>query len=199
MSDASWFDRPVLAGKHVRLEPLAAEHAEGLFRAGADPAVWTWLNLLQPSDVAGASAQIDAALAQYERRERLPYALVVAGTGEIAGTTSFYDLAPAHRGLCVGHTWVGTPWQRTALNTEAKLLLLTRAFDELGALRVCWHTHSRNARSRAAIERLGGRFEGIVRKDKIRPDGSVRDTAQYSMIDEEWPAAKAALAARLAG
>ncbi|WP_067489389.1 GNAT family N-acetyltransferase [Actinomadura hibisca] len=196
MTDA-WFDRPVLTGRHVRLEPLSAEHAEGLFAAGKDPGVWTWLNEPQPGDVAGMRAQIDAALAACELRERLPWAQIDVATGEVAGTTSYYAITPEHRGVAIGHTWLGTRWHRTGLNTEAKLLLLGRAFDGLGAIRVEWHTHVRNERSRQAIQRLGTTFEGVLRNHRIRADGSLRDTATYSMIDLEWPEARAALRARL--
>ncbi|MGK5556982.1 GNAT family N-acetyltransferase [Actinomadura kijaniata] len=197
MNDA-WYERPVLSGRHVRLEPLTLGHAEGLFEAGRDPGVWTWLNELRPSDVAGSRALVEKALAAHRARRQVPWAQVDAVTGEVAGVTSYYDVTPEHRGVAIGHTWLGSRWHRTGVNTEAKLLLLERAFDELGAIRVTWHTHARNERSRRAIERLGARFEGIHRRHRIRPDGSLRDTAVYSMIDTEWPGARAALRARLA-
>lgn len=196
MSDA-WFERPVLTGQYVRLEPLSPAHAEGLFEASKDPEVWAWLSERQPATAGEMGVLVDRALADCERRVRLPWVQIDTATGEIAGTTSYYEVTPSHRGLCIGHTWLGARWQRTGLNTEAKLLLLGRAFDELGAIRVGWHTHVRNARSRAAIERLGAAFEGVHRKHRIRPDGSVRDTAVYGMTDNDWPAAAAALKARL--
>ncbi|MQY07416.1 GNAT family N-acetyltransferase [Actinomadura macrotermitis] len=193
MTDA-WFERPVLTGRYVRLEPLAPGHAEGLFEAGKDPAIWTWKTQRPPADVAAVRATVDAALAT---ADRAPWALVDAVTGEVAGTTSYYEIDPRNRGLYIGHTWLGTRWQRTGVNTEAKLLLLERAFEKLGALRVGWHTHARNERSRGAIERLGASFEGIHRNHRIMPDGSLRHTATYAMIDTEWPDARAALRARL--
>lgn len=196
MSDA-WFERPVLTGRYVRLEPLSREHTAGLFEASKDPDVWTWLNERQPATVDDMGALVDKALAECERGARLPWAQIDAATGEVAGTTSYYEIAPSHRGLCVGSTWIGGRWQRTGINTEAKLLLMGRAFDDLGAIRVGWHTHVRNERSRAAIERLGASFEGVHRKHRIRPDGSIRDTATYGMTDDEWPAAAEALRARL--
>ena len=196
MSDA-WFERPVLTGRHVRLEPLSREHTEGLFEASKDPDVWTWLSERQPATVDEMAVLVGNGLDECERRVRLPWVQIDATTGEVAGTTSYYEVAPSHRGLCIGHTWLGARWQRTAVNTEAKLLLLGRAFDELGAIRVGWHTHVRNVRSRAAIERLGASFEGVHRKHRIRPDGSVRDTAAYGMTDDEWPAAAEALRERL--
>ncbi|TMR32791.1 GNAT family N-acetyltransferase [Actinomadura geliboluensis] len=196
MSDA-WFERPVLTGQYVRLEPLSPAHAEGLFEASKDPEVWAWLSERQPTTAGEMGVLVERALADCERRVRLPWAQIDTATGEVAGTTSYYEATPSHRGLCIGHTWLGARWQRTGVNTEAKLLLLGRAFDELGAIRVGWHTHVRNARSRAAIERLGAAFEGVHRKHRIRPDGSVRDTAVYGMTDDDWPAAAAALRARL--
>lgn len=196
MTDA-WFERPVLTGRYVRLEPLTREHAEGLFEASKDPGVWTWMNERQPATVAEMRALVDQALALCERRFRLPWAQLDAATGEVAGTTSYYEIIPSHRGLCIGYTWLGARWHRSGLNTEAKLLLMGRAFDDLGAMRVGWHTHVRNGRSRAAIERLGATLEGVHRKHRIRADGSIRDTAAYGMTDDDWPAAAAALRARL--
>jgi RimJ/RimL family protein N-acetyltransferase len=193
-----WHDRPTLTGRHVRLEPLTPEHAPGLFAAGKDPDIWTWLNLRQPVDVDGMRAQVERMLAAYETGAQVPWVQLDAATGEVAGTTSYHDLEPAHRGLCVGHTWIGTRWQRSGLNTEAKLLLLERAFDVLGAIRVGWHTHHRNERSQRAIERLGARRDGVLRSHRILPDGSVRDTVVYSVIEPEWPAVRDALRTRLA-
>ncbi|WUI00493.1 GNAT family N-acetyltransferase [Spirillospora sp. NBC_00431] len=193
----TWFERPVLTGRYVRLEPLSAEHAEGLFEASKDPGVWTWLSERQPATAGEMRALVDRALAMCERRLRLPWAQIDVATGEVAGTTSYYEIIPSHRGLCIGYTWLGSRWQRSGLNTEAKLLLMGRAFDDLGAIRVGWHTHASNERSRAAIERLGASFEGIQRKNRIREDGSIRDTAAYAMTDDDWPAAAEALRARL--
>ncbi|MUN40483.1 GNAT family N-acetyltransferase [Actinomadura litoris] len=194
---SSWYDRPVLSGRYVRLEPLSLSHAEGLFEAFKDPAIWTWQNSAQPRSVEETREAIGKALADCERGVRLPWAQIDAVTGEVAGETSYYEVAPADRGLCVGHTRLGTRWQRTGVNTEAKLLLLGRAFDDLGAIRVGWHTHVSNERSRRALERLGASFEGVHRKHRIRADGSVRDTAVYGMTDDDWPAAGTALRARL--
>ncbi|WP_433329121.1 GNAT family N-acetyltransferase [Spirillospora sp. CA-294931] len=196
MSDA-WFERPVLTGRYVRLAPLALDHAEGLFAAGKDPGVWTWLGDAQPADVEGTRAIIREALDRCEERARLPWVQIERSTGEVAGTTSFYEIEPFHRRLCIGYTWLGARWHRTGINTEAKLLLLGRAFDELGACRVGWHTDALNERSRAAIQRLGASFEGVHRKHRLRPDGTMRDTATYAMIDTEWPAARDALGGRL--
>lgn len=193
MSD-EWNERPVLTGRHVRLEPLSEQHAAGLHEAGRDPAIWTWLSVRQPTDLAGTRRFVAAAL---DMPGRLAFAQLDAVTGEVAGTTSYYELDPKHRGLCIGHTWIGARWQRTALNTEAKLLLLTRAFEVLGAHRVGWHTDLRNERSQRAIERLGARREGVLRAHRVRPDGTLRDTVVYSVTAPEWPAVRDGLAERL--
>ncbi|MFO6452693.1 MULTISPECIES: GNAT family N-acetyltransferase [unclassified Aeromicrobium] len=190
-----WTTPAPLAGRLVRLEPLGPEHAEGLAAAGDDPAVFEHLrrwDVMTPEVAAGhiARAVADPAL--------VPWAQIDALTGEVAGTTSYYDIDAELRTVAIGHTWIGRRFWRTGLNTEAKLLLLTRAFDELGCVRVVWHTDIRNDRSQAAIARLGATREGVLRKHKLRDDGSWRDTVTFSMLDDEWPAARDRLRARLA-
>jgi N-acetyltransferase len=196
MSD-EWFAQPVLTGRYVRLEPLSLDHVDGLFEASKDPSVWTWLSERQPASADAVHTMVSKALLARDKGLRLPWAQIDAVTGEVAGTTSYYEITPKDRGLCIGHTWLGARWQRTGFNTESKLLLLQRAFDDLGAIRVGWHTHARNERSRAAIQRLGASFEGIHRKHRIRQDGSIRDTAVFGMTDDDWPEASEALRARL--
>lgn len=180
----TWHDRPALHGKHVHLEPLGQEHAEGLHEAGRDPETWRWLSLTQPATLDATKAMIDDILAE---PGRVAWAQVDARSGRVAGTTSYYEIVPKHRVLAIGYTWIGTPWQRTALNTDAKLLLLERAFETLGARRVTWHTDHRNEKSQRAIERLGATREGLLRAHRIRPDGSLRDTVVYSLLAGEWP------------
>lgn len=189
-----WKHRPALSGEHVRLEPLTSEHAEGLYKAGADPAIWTWLAVRQPEDVGGMRVIVDKILAD---GSRLAWAQVDAHTGEVAGTTSFYQIDAAHQILSIGHTWIGKPWQRTRLNTEAKLLLLRRAFDDLGTNRVSWETDIRNEQSQRAIERLGARREGVLRAHRVRPDGTLRDTVVYSVTAAEWRSVETGLVTRL--
>ncbi|RZS41274.1 RimJ/RimL family protein N-acetyltransferase [Herbihabitans rhizosphaerae] len=191
--DARWDQSPTLTGTHVRLEPLTIAHAPGLHEAGKDPDIWTWLSGWQPADLAATERMIAGALAT---PGRLAMAQLDARTGEVAGTTSYHDVDAKHRSLCIGSTWIGAPWQRTALNTEAKLLLLRNAFEALGANRVAWHTDIRNERSQRAIERLGARREGVLRAHKIRKDGTPRDTVVYSLIAPEWPNARERLSAR---
>jgi N-acetyltransferase len=192
-----WFAMPELTGRLIRLRPLVAEDAPGyLAAAGADSAtVFQWMRSPGTEtgglrDLADARADVAAALAARARGERLAYAQLDAVTGEFAGSTSLYDVGPAVRTLAIGHTWLGTRWWRRGHNTESKLLLLTHAFTTLGAARVVWHTDIRNERSQAAIARLGATREGELRKHRIRRDGSWRTTVQYSMTDDDWPAAR---------
>ena len=196
-----WYSLPVLAGRIIRLEPLAIEHAQGYLSAAgigevADE-VFRWLNPGAPSNVEDARRQIARSLAARSQGLRLPYAQVDAVSGQVAGTTSLYEVNPALRTLSIGHTWLGRPWWRTGANTESKLMLLTYAFEELGAARVVWHTDVYNERSQAAIARLGATREGLLRKHRIRRDGSWRDSVQYSMTDDDWPGVRARLNARL--
>lgn len=185
-----WNAHATLTGERVRLEPLTRDHAKGLLEAGSDPAIWTWLSLRQPRDLATAETMVDDILADPDRRA---WAQIDAHSGEVAGTTSFYAMHPRHKILSLGHTWIGTAWQRSGLNRESKLLLLRHAFDDLGANRVAWETDIRNLRSQRAIERLGARREGVLRAHRVRPDGTLRDTVLYSLTGPEWPAVRAAL------
>jgi RimJ/RimL family protein N-acetyltransferase len=195
-----WYAQPVLPGILVRLEPLAIEHAAGWVAAAGGPQdaeeVFRWTSV-HPLDLDSARAQIEAALAARARGQRLPYAQLDARTGEVIGSTSLYEVDPSVRTVAIGHTWLGRRWWRTGHNTESKLLLLRYAFDELGAVRVVWHTDIYNTRSQAAIARLGATREGELRKHRIRRDGSWRTTVQYSMTDDDWPAARRFLTERL--
>lgn len=197
-----WYAQETLIGSLLTLAPLQPEHAEGYAAAvrsddGADQ-VYRWLGSAQtPVTPELARAEILAALAARARGERFPFAQLDAVTGEVLGTTSYYEVRPELRTLAIGYTWLGRRWWRTGHNTESKLLLLSHAFDALAAARVVWHTDVLNERSRAAIERLGATFEGVLRKHRIRADGTWRDSAQYAMTDEDWPAARDRLQASL--
>ncbi len=204
-SPDAWYALPVLTGTLIRLEPLAVEHAAGyLAAAGVDDdaeEVFRWLN---PSGTLGAPRSLDeatthilTALAARARGERLPYAQIDLRTGEFAGTTSYYDVNPAARAIAIGPTWLGRRWWRTGHNTDSKLLMLSHAFADLGAARVVWHTDIFNTRSQDAIARLGAMREGVLRKHRIRRDGSWRDTVQFSMTDDDWPGARDKLQTRL--
>jgi RimJ/RimL family protein N-acetyltransferase len=199
LSDA-WYAMPVLSGRLIRLEPLTIEHTAGYLAAASGPddaeEIFRWTKY-PPADLDGAREHVLTALAARARGERLPYVQLDAATGEVAGTTSYYDVDPSARTLAIGHTWLGKRWWRTGHNTESKLVLLRHAFDTLGAVRVVWHTDIYNTRSQAAIERLGAVREGVLRKHRIRPDGSWRDTVQYAMTDDDWPATRQRLQARL--
>jgi RimJ/RimL family protein N-acetyltransferase len=201
-----WYSMPDLRGRLVRLEPMRAEYAAGYLAAagaGADAEeIFRWV--MTPGSTSGAprtlaDAELDvaAALAARARGERFAYAQFDAVTGEFAGTSSYYDVVPALSTLAIGHTWLGRRWWRTGHNTESKLLMLTHAFETLGAARVVWHTDINNVRSQAAIERLGARREGEFVKHRIRRDGSWRTTVQYAMTDDDWPATRQFLTGRL--
>ena len=188
-----WIEPVTLTGEHVILEPAADRHLPDLLAAAADPDVWTWLPWRRPTD-----ADELAALLEGERAIAYPFAQLDATSGRAVGITTYRDVDERNRTLEIGGTWIGRPWWRTAINTEAKLLFLGHAFETLGANRVAIKTDIRNERSQAAIERLGAVREGVVRHQYIRPDGTLRDTVLYSVVPEEWPAVRAHLRARLA-
>lgn len=193
-----WLIAPTLAGQHVRIDPMAESDAPELFKALDDEEVWRHIPRRQPRVVADQEAEVRSALASYHAGTRVPLVKRDAVTGEVVGTTSLYAVDPVNRGLAIGWTQIAKPRWRTAINTESKLLLMTYAFETLGAVRVEWHTDIRNVRSQAAIARLGATREGVTRKNRERIDGSWRDTVQYSLLDTEWPAAKHRLTTRLA-
>ena len=211
--DALWYAMPTLVGARARLEPLTFEHATGYLAAAGGPAeaeeIFRWQSpaggaLSHPVTLADAQAHVAAALAARARGTRLPYAVIDTTAEEqpphiqsFAGTTSFADPDPRLRTVTIGYTWLGRRWWGGGLNAEAKSLMLTYAFETLGAVRVVLVTDIRNTRAQAAIERLGARKEGVLRKHRRRADGSWRDTVTYALIDDEWPAAKRRLTARL--
>ncbi len=184
-----------LVGRHVRLEPLMRNHAAALWAVAQDHALWQW-TLSDIASRADLDAYIETALDAQAAGTALPFVIVAAGT--IAGSTRFGNAAPEHGRIEVGWTFVGAPWQRTAVNTEAKRLLLGHAFEALGARRVEFKTDARNAASRAAIARLGAVEEGTLRQHAVRAAGDARDTVYFSILADEWPAVRARLDARLA-
>ncbi|MFS8098351.1 GNAT family N-acetyltransferase [Lentzea alba] len=183
-----------MEGKHVRLEPLSLSHAEELFEVTRDPDIWTWLLHKQPGNVDEMRSWIADALTVPLREA---FAQIETSSGRVVGTTSYYDVRPEHRKLIIGYTIVGSAWHGTAINPEAKLLLLTEAFDVRGCARVAWHTDGLNVRSQRAIEKLGASRDGVLRGDMMRPDGTLRDTVVYSMLADEWPAARERLLTRV--
>ncbi|MGN6112612.1 MAG: GNAT family N-acetyltransferase [Luteimonas sp.] len=186
---------PTLRGRHVQLEPLRPEHAEGLRAAASDGRLWelTYTNVPEPADV---EAWLEAALAKQAAGEQLAFT-VRAADGRIVGSTRYYELLPDTPRLCIGYTWYARSVQRTGLNTEAKRLLLGHAFEALRCASVGFHTSTLNLASRAAIARLGAREEGILRQHLRHRDGSLRDSVCFSILDHEWPAVKAGLQAKL--
>lgn len=186
---------PDLVGEHVRLRALRPDDATGLLAAADSDAVFAWLSIPRPTTADEAHSLIEHYLG---RDDLVAWAQISQIDGSFAGVTTFYDIDPALRTVAIGYTWLGSRFWRSGINTESKLLLLRRAFDDLGCVRVVWHTDILNTRSQDAIERLGAQREGVLRKHRIRRDGSWRDTVTYSMTDDEWPAARGALEARLA-
>lgn len=191
-----WREVPTLSGQHVRLEALAREHADGLRAASADGNLWRLWYTSIPAPEA-AESYIDTALAARAEGRALPF-VVRDADGAIVGSTRYGNIEASHRRLEVGWTWYAQRVQRTALNTEAKRLLLTHAFETLRCIAVEFRTHWFNHRSRTAIERLGAKQDGVLRNHLIMPDGGVRDTVVYSIIESEWPAVRQNLDFRLA-
>lgn len=186
-----------LAGRHVRLEPLSPGHVPALCEVGLDPELWRWtLAVIRtPEEM---RAYVATALRERDEGRALPFATVDVASGRPIGSTRFGNVGMADGRVEIGWTWVARPWQRTPANTEAKYLMLRHAFETLGCVRVELKTDALNARSRAAILRVGAREEGVLRKHMRSQGGRMRDTVYFSILDDEWPAVKAALEARLA-
>ncbi|GLF94044.1 GNAT family N-acetyltransferase [Streptomyces yaizuensis] len=181
----------VLTGRHIRLEPLTPAHVPDLFAAGGgDEEVWRWLSTPAPRTPEELAETVRQLLAESERGAVVAFAVVLLETGRAVGWTTFLDIDPAHERLEIGWTWYGRAHWRTAVNSEAKLLLLTHAFDELGMGRVQLKTDHLNERSQAAIARIGGRREGVLRRHVRRPDGTWRDTVYFSVLADEWPSVR---------
>jgi N-acetyltransferase len=191
-----WRDVPTLAGRHVRLEPLARAHADGLRTAAADGELWKlWYTSVPAPDA--TEAYIDSALAAHAEGRALPF-VVRDRDDAIVGSTRFGNVEAAHRRAEIGWTWYARRAQRTALNTEAKRLLLAHAFETMGCNVVQLCTHWFNFPSREAIARLGAKQDGVLRSHMLMPDGGVRDTVVFSIIAAEWPAVRQNLDDRLA-
>ena len=187
-----------LKGNVVGLRPLTNEYAAGLFEAVSDPDIWLYLPSGQPKSVVETEELIEGAKNRAESAGAdLPFVIIHRESGKVAGTTRMLSISSAHRTLEIGWTIVSPEFQRTAVNTECKYLLLRHAFDVMGCQRVSLQTDLRNERSQRAIERLGAVREGVLRKVRIMPDGYQRSSVCYSIIDDEWPAVKANLEAKL--
>ncbi|HEX6656279.1 MAG TPA: GNAT family protein [Candidatus Limnocylindria bacterium] len=188
-------ERVTLTGRHVRLEPMEERHRDDLLSAAAqDPATFRYLFV----DLSQGVPAWEVYFADAKKPEYVTWATVDLATGRAVGSSRFLDIAPEHGRLEIGWTWIAPSHQRTAVNTEAKLLQLTYAFDELGANRVALKTDLRNERSQAAIARIGGVREGVLREQFRMPDGYMRSSVYFSILAAEWPEVKARLEARLA-
>jgi RimJ/RimL family protein N-acetyltransferase len=198
MTQYSNFDpQPVtLQGHHVVLEPIAERHAAGLFQAASDSRIWDYMMDGPFGTLADMEAYVRRVLERAAAGD-VPFAIVRRADGRAVGSTRYFAIERAHRGLEIGHTWLDSACWRTALNTECKYLLLRHAFEDLGAIRVQLKTDLRNARSQQAIARLGAVREGVLRKHMIVKDGYQRDTVMFSITDTEWPAVKGRLEAKL--
>ncbi|MDK1028400.1 MAG: GNAT family protein [Anaerolineae bacterium] len=176
----------VLTGRHVRLEPMNETHVPGLAAIGMDEGIWDYMLY---GDVR-SEEDIRRWVKDILSRPDIPFAVVHLVSGEVAGATRYLNIESEHRGLEIGGTWYGLKFQRTAVNTECKYLLLKHAFETLGCIRVQFKTDVRNVRSQRAIERIGATKEGILRNHMVLPDGGYRDSVYYSILDAEWPGVK---------
>jgi N-acetyltransferase len=193
------FVEPVtLSGPHATLEPLARGHLVPIQAAAADGKLWSlWYTSVPSPDK--TAEWLDIALDMRERLGAMPFVVRDNGTGDVVGSTRYFNVDAANRRLEIGHTWYARRAQRTAINTECKLLLLTHAFEELRCIAVEFRTHWFNHRSREAILRLGAKQDGVLRNHQLLPDGSRRDTVVFSIVDGEWLAVKQHLSHKLQG
>ena len=182
----------VMRDRNVRLEPLGLEHAPGLADAAADGALWK-LRITSVPEPQDTRAYIETALEGRAQGHRFAFAVLDDVSGQVLGSTSFYDILPAVRRVEIGWTWYRQSVQRSHVNTTCKLLMMGHAFDQLGCNVVGWRTDNFNFASQRAIERLGARKDGVIRGHALRRDGTIRDTVMYSMRAGEWPEARAQL------
>lgn len=190
--------KPVtLTGKHVRLEPMTLDHVEPLAEIGVGQDFWDFMVYGKMESVEDMRGWVSDVLARAERGTDLPFVAIHLASGRAAGATRYLNIMPNDRGLEVGGTWYGLEFQRTAVNTECKYLLLKHAFETLGCIRVQLKTDLRNERSQRAIERIGAVKEGVLRNHMILPDGYIRHSVFYSIIDSEWEGVKKRLEAML--
>ncbi|MBP3037867.1 GNAT family N-acetyltransferase [Arthrobacter sp. zg-ZUI100] len=195
---ASFLAPVTLAGRHVILEPLSTGHIPGLVEAVRDGELWnTWYTRIPTPS--GMAAEVEARLARHTAGTMVPFALRRTDTGAVCGMTTYMNIRTEHRRLEIGSTWLAASAQRTMINTEAKLLLLTRAFEELDCIAVEFRTHWHNHPSRAAIARLGAKQDGVLRNQDLWTDGTLRDVVVFSIIESEWPTVRLALSSKLSG
>lgn len=191
-----YFSKVCLIGEKLRLEPLSQSHSTQLAVAGADPAIWQF-TATKHYEPGSMQAFVDAALTQSAERKSVPFAFVNVETDEAVGSARSISIDQANRRLEIGNTWIGSAWQRSHVNGEAKLLHLWYAFDVLGCRRVEFKTDAANERSRAAFAKMGATEEGVFRKHMLYPDGRNRDSVYFSILDDEWPNVRQILETRL--
>ena len=186
----------VLEGDFVKLEPMESEHVDALWEAGKNPAIWQWTlaNITSREDM---KRYVDKALEEFRRGDSLPFVTREASTQKIVGSTRFAFIDSVNRSVEIGYTWINPEWQRTLVNTEAKLLMLMHAFEVWKCVRVQLVTDVLNEKSRNAIQRIGAKQEGILRDHLITETGRLRDTVFFSIIESEWPQSRAALEEKL--
>jgi RimJ/RimL family protein N-acetyltransferase len=192
-----WVEPVVLEGTHVRLEPLSLNHVAGLTDVGLEAEIWRWMPEF-PQTPGEMRALVQTAVADSANGSQLPFATIERATNRPVGSTRFLAIEPAHRRLEIGWTWISPRWQRSAINTEAKLLMMRHAFDTLGALRVEFKTDSLNEQSRAALLGIGAIEEGTMRNHMVTYGGRRRHSVYFSVIEDEWPRVRQHLEARLA-
>lgn len=198
MSAPAWVREPlVLEGDVVRLEPLELEHVAPLAEVALDPEIWRW-TLSNPETPEDLRRYVESALALRAAGSGYPFATIERASGRVVGSTRYHAIEPAHRKLEIGYTFVAPAWQRSAVNTEAKYLMLRHAFETLGMNRVEFKTDALNERSRAALLRIGAREEGTLRGHAITDRGRIRDSVYFSVLASEWPEVKRRLEEKLA-
>lgn len=179
-----------LFGRIVRLEPLSEEHIPDLAIAGGDEQIWQYMLYGNITSEANMQAWVKDILTRHDKGTDLPFAVIHQETNRGIGATRFLDIRPEHRGVEIGGTWYGVDYQRTAVNTECKYLMMMHAFETWNCIRVQFKTDSRNTRSQRALKRIGAKYEGILRKHLITPSGYIRDSIYYSVTNSEWPEIK---------
>ena len=197
MASRRWVEPVTLEGNIVRLEPLGMEHLDGLIDIGLEAEIWRWMPI--PIQSPGEMrAWLEQSIANREEGREMPFATIVRDGDKVVGSSRYMNIEPQHRRLEIGYTWINPRWQRSAVNTEAKLLMLRHAFDTLGALRVEFKTDSLNDKSRAALTGIGAIEEGTMRNHMVTYSGRRRHSVYFSIIEEEWPGTRIGLEGRLA-
>ncbi len=185
-----------LEGRHVRLAPMGLHHVDALWAAAQDPKTWEFSSAVI-RNLEECRTYVETAVSWQSAGTAVPFVIMDRASGQVIGSTRFANIDRTHRRVEIGWTWLNPKWWRSAMNTEAKYLMLRHAFEEWKCMRVELKTGHKNVRSQDAIERIGGVREGTLRKHMVQPDGSIRDSVYFSILDDEWPTVKSRLEARL--